>query len=80
MYAVMVPTQENTLEVVVLLQLKPGQNKSMWMKLPAVEIAVVGMGYALVEVDTGGNTKFCNTRFHTVVVCLAPPKAYRKET
>ena len=25
----------------------------MWTKLPAVEVVVVGMGYALVAVDTG---------------------------
>ena len=52
MYAVMVATQEKAVKVVVLLQLKQGLNRSMWMKLPACEVAVVGMGYALVAVDT----------------------------
>ena len=45
--------QEKSVEVAALLQLKQGQNRSMWMKLPAVEVAVVGMGYALAAVDTG---------------------------
>ena len=52
MDAVMVAAQEKADEVAALLQSKQGNNKSMWMKLPAVEVAVVGMGYALVAVDT----------------------------
>ena len=52
MDTVVVATQEKAVEVAALLQLKQGQNKSMWMKLPAVKVAVVGMGYALVAVDT----------------------------
>ena len=53
MDAVVVATQEKVFEVAALLQLKQGQNKSMWTKLPAVEVAVAGMGYALVAVDIG---------------------------
>ena len=53
MDAVVVVTQENAVEVATLLQLKQGRNMSMWTKLPAVEVAVVGMGYDLVAVDTG---------------------------
>ena len=45
--------QEKLVKAAALLQLKQGRNKSMWMRLQAVEIAVVGMGYALVTVDTG---------------------------
>ena len=44
--------QEKAVEVVYLLQLKQGRNKSMWTKLPAVEFAVAGIGYALVAVNT----------------------------
>ena len=53
MDAVVVTTQEKAVEVAALLRLKHGRNKSMWMNLPDVEVAVVGMGYALVAVDTG---------------------------
>ena len=53
MDAVVVTTQEKAVEVAALLHLKQGQNRSIWMKLTAVEVAVVGMGYALVAVDTG---------------------------
>ena len=53
MDAVVVAMQEKAVEVAALLQLKQGRNKSMWMKLPAVEVAVAGMGHALVAVDTG---------------------------
>ena len=53
MYAVVVAMQEKAVEVATLLQLKLGRNRSMWMKLPVVEIVVVGMGYSLVAVDTG---------------------------
>ena len=53
MDAVVVATQEKSVEVAALLQLKQGRKMSTWMKLPAVEVAVVGMGYALVAVDTG---------------------------
>ena len=53
MDVVVLLTQENEVEVAALLQLKQGRNKSMWMKMPAVEVVVVGMGYALVAVDTG---------------------------
>ena len=49
----MVATQEKAVKVAALLQLKQGRNKSMWTKLPAVEAAVAGMGYALVAVDNG---------------------------
>ena len=52
MNAFVVAKQEKAVEVKALLQLKQGRNRSVWMKLLAVEIAVVGMGYALVEVDT----------------------------
>ena len=52
MYVVVVATQEKAVEVAALLQLKQGRNRSMWTKLPDVEVAVVGMGYALVAVDT----------------------------
>ena len=52
MDAVVVATQENAVKVAALLQLKQVRNKSMWMNLPAVEVAVVGMWYALVAVDT----------------------------
>ena len=40
-------------EVAELLQLKHGRKNIMWMKLPAVKVAVVGMGYDLVAADTG---------------------------
>ena len=50
---VVVTTQEKAAEAAALLKLKQGRNMSMWMKLPSVEVAVVGMGYALVAVDTG---------------------------
>ena len=53
MDAVLVATQEKAVEVAALLQLKQGRNRSICTKLPAVEVAVVGMGYALVVVDTG---------------------------
>ena len=53
MDSVVVDTQEKAIEFAALLQLKQGQNRSMWTKLPAVEVVVVGMGYALVAVDTG---------------------------
>ena len=49
----MVVTQEKAAEVAALLQLKQVRSRSMWMKLPDAEVAVVGMGYALVAVDTG---------------------------
>ena len=49
----MFTTQENAVEAAALLQLKQGRNRIMWMKLPAVEVAVVGMAYALVAMDTG---------------------------
>ena len=53
MDAVVVATQGKAVEVAALLQLKQGRNRSMWMKLLAVEFMVVGMGYDLVAVDTG---------------------------
>ena len=53
MDTVVAATQEKSIEDASLLQLKQGLNKSMWMKLPSVEVAVVGMGCALVAVDTG---------------------------
>ena len=53
MDTVVVATQEKAAEVAALLQLKQGRNRSIWKKLPTVEVAVVGMGYALVAVDTG---------------------------
>ena len=53
MDAVVAATQEKAVEVAAFLQLKQGWNKSMWTKLPAMEVAVAGMGYALVAVDTG---------------------------
>ena len=53
MDAVVVAKQEKEVEVAELLQLKQGRNRSTWMKLPAMEVAVVGMGYALVAVGTG---------------------------
>ena len=53
MDAVVVATQEKAVEFAALLQLKQGNKKSTWMKLPAVKVAVVVMGYALVVVDTG---------------------------
>ena len=49
----MVDTQEKAIDFAALLQLKQGQNRSMLMKLSAVEVAVVRMGYDLVAVDTG---------------------------
>ena len=52
MDGVVVATQEKSVEVAALLHLKQGRNKSIWMKLPAVGVAVVGMGYDLVAVDT----------------------------
>ena len=42
-------------EVAELLQLKHGRKNIMWMNLPAVKVAVVGMGYNLVAADTGIN-------------------------
>ena len=48
----MVATQEKVVEVAALLQLTQGRNRSMWTMLPAVEVAVVGIGYALITVDT----------------------------
>ena len=53
MNAVVVATQEKAVKVAALLHLKQGRNRSMWMMLPYVYVAVVGMGYALVAVDTG---------------------------
>ena len=53
MDAVVVAIQEKEVEVEALLQLKQGRNRSTWMNLLAVEVAVVGMGYALVAVDNG---------------------------
>ena len=53
MDAVVVATHKKAVEVAAVLQLKQGQNKSMWTKLPAVEVAVAGMGHALVAVHTG---------------------------
>ena len=53
MDAVVVATHEKAAKVAALLKLKQVRNMSMWMKLPAVEVAVVGMGYALVVIDTG---------------------------
>ena len=53
MDAVVVATQEKAVEVAALLQLKHGRNRSMWKKLTSVEVAVIGMGYTLVAVDTG---------------------------
>ena len=53
MDAVVVATQEKAFKIAALLQLKKGQNKSMWTKLLTVEVVVVGMGYTLVAVDTG---------------------------
>ena len=53
MYAAVVAMQEKAVEVAALLQLKQGRNRSMWMKLPAMEVAVVVTGYALFPVDTG---------------------------
>ena len=41
MDAVVVSTQEKAVEVAVLMQLKQGWNKSMWMKLPVMTVAVV---------------------------------------
>ena len=52
MDAVVVAKQEKAVDVSSLLQLKQGLNRSMWMKLPACEVVVVGMGYALVAVYT----------------------------
>ena len=49
----MVATQEKAVKIAALLKLKQGRNGSMWMKLLAIEVAVAGMGYALVAVDTG---------------------------
>ena len=49
----MVATQKKVVGVAVLLQLKQGRNRSMWTKIPAVEVLVVGIGYDLVAVDTG---------------------------
>ena len=49
----MVATQEKAVEFAAFLYLKQGRNRSMWMKLPAVKVRVVVMGYALVAVDTG---------------------------
>ena len=49
----MVATQEKAVEVAALLQLKQKRNRSTRTKLPAMEVAVLGMGYALVAVDTG---------------------------
>ena len=53
MDTVVVETQGKTVEVAALLQLKQGQNMSMWMKPPVVEVVVVGMGYTSVAMDTG---------------------------
>ena len=53
MDAVVVATQEKAFKIAALLQLKKGQNKSMWTKLLTVEVVVVGMRYTLVAVDTG---------------------------
>ena len=52
MDAVVVTKQENVGEVTALLKLKHGRNRSIWMKLPAMEVAVVGTGYALIVMDT----------------------------
>ena len=52
MDAVVVVMQEKAVEVAALLKLKQGRNKSMWSNLTAVEVAVAGMGYALVTVHT----------------------------
>ena len=52
MDGVVVATQEKSVEVAALLHLKQGRNRSMWMKLLDVEVAVVGMGYTVVAVDT----------------------------
>ena len=48
-----VVTQEKEVEVAALLKLTQGRNRIMWMKLPAVEVVLAGMGYALVAGDTG---------------------------
>ena len=53
MDAFVVAMQEKAVEVAAFLQLKEGRNRSIRRKLPAVEVTVVGMGYALVAVDTG---------------------------
>ena len=53
MDTLVVAMQEKAVEVAALLQLKQGRIRSIWMKLLAVEVVVVGMGYALVAVDTG---------------------------
>ena len=52
MDAVVVAIQEKAVKIAALLQLKQVWNRSMWMKLPAVEVGVVRMGHALVAVDT----------------------------
>ena len=88
MGTVVVATQEKAVKVTALLQLKQGRNRSMWMKLPDVEVAVVGMGYDLVVPDLtikgakrgARNTEFGNNWFNIVVVCFAPPKSCWKET
>ena len=49
----MVATQEKVVGVAALLQLKQGRNRSMWTKMSAVEVAVVGIRCDLVAVDTG---------------------------
>ena len=53
MDAVVVAKQEKAVDVSSLLQLKQGRNRSMWMNLLAMQVAVAGMGYTMVAVDTG---------------------------
>ena len=53
MGVVVIATQEKAVEVAAFMQLRQGRYKSMWRKLPVMKVAVVGMGYALVAVDTG---------------------------
>ena len=53
MDAVVVVTQEKAVDVAALLQLKHGRNRSIRMKLLAMEVTVVRKGYALVAMDTG---------------------------